>query len=199
MDQPILAVAISGSPSTSSKSTQLGERALARLRQEGARTRRISLADLESDDLLGRTATPDLGAALDVVTAADIVVATTPVYRATFSGLLKVFFDLLPRDALGGKVGLGIATGAAPEHATVIDDLGRLFESVGASVVPGPYGLDSEFRDGRPVAELAVRVDGGALAALQRAQSLVAASTTAPAPAERGPNDPPGERGHVPL
>src|SRR2546427_9572413 len=42
------------------------------------------------------------------VRVADVVVAASPVYRATFSGLLKVFFDLLPRNGLEGKVGVPI-------------------------------------------------------------------------------------------
>ena len=162
-----LVVAISGSPSPSSKSARMAELALRRLADEGARTRRVSLANLDADDLLGRACTPDLSATLRVVADADIVVVSTPVYRATYSGLLKVFFDLLPRNALAGKLGLALASGADPDHATVIDDLCRLFESVGARVVRGPYGLDPDFPDGQPTAALAVQVDRSALAALR--------------------------------
>lgn len=179
-----LAVAISGSPSPASKSTRLAELALRRLADEGARTRRVSLADLSAADLLGRDSGPDLAAALEAVGEADIVVASTPVYRATYSGLLKVFFDLLPRNALAGRVGLALATGADPGHATVIDDLARLFDSVGAHVVRGPYGLDADFEDGRPSDALARHVHRAALAALG------AVGRHPPASPSDGPGDP---------
>lgn len=174
----LIAVGIFGSPSTASKSTLLAERALALFEREGARTHRIALAELDAADLLGRARGPALTDALDAVARADVVVSSTPVYRETFSGLLKVFFDLLPRDALAGRTGLVVATGALAEHARVVEDVGRLFRSVGAIAVPGVYGLESEFRDGRPVAALTARVDRSASAALARTTRLVEARDT---------------------
>jgi FMN reductase len=86
------------------------------------------------------------------VRTATIVVASTPVYRATYSGLLKVFFDLLPVDGLAQKVAVAIATGGSPAHQLVIDHgLRPLFGSVGAVTVPtGIYGTDAGFENGVP-------------------------------------------------
>src|SRR5688572_18510882 len=104
-------VAISGSPSRGSKSRQLLAQALVRFAAAGAVTRSIELIDLPAGALLGREASPAVDAALAAVGAADILVIGTPVYRASYSGLLKVFFDLLEPDALAGKAALLIATG----------------------------------------------------------------------------------------
>ena len=115
------AVGISGSPSSSSKSRMLVEYALARLAARGAVTELVDLATLPADALLGRAAAPALIAALETATRAQIIVAGTPVYRATYSGLLKVFFDLLPQDSLIGKVGVPIVTGHGAAHSLSVD------------------------------------------------------------------------------
>src|SRR5712691_5942977 len=87
-------VGISGSPSPTSKSRVLVEYALAQL---------VALAALPAEPLLGRGTAATVITALEAATRAGIIVAGTPVYRATYSGLLKVFFDLLPQDSLIGK------------------------------------------------------------------------------------------------
>ena len=143
-------VGVSGSPGTASRSRTLLESALGALERYGARTRQIDLAALPADALLARRHDPAVTDALAAVQAARIIVVSTPIYRATYSGLLKVFFDLLPQDALAGKVAVAIATGATPAHFLAIDHGVRpLLASVGAVVVPtSVYGVDSQFRDG---------------------------------------------------
>jgi FMN reductase len=96
-----------------------------------------------------------------------MVVVSTPIYRATYSGLLKVFFDLLPQDALAGRVAIPIATGGGPGHVLAVDHgLRPLLASVGALVTAtGVYGTDAQFRDGAPDAELVDRVERAALEA----------------------------------
>jgi len=86
-------VGISGSPAARSKSRTLLERALAALAARGASTTLIDLAALPADALLGRRRSSDVDDALARVAEATIIVASTPVYRATYTGLLKVFFD----------------------------------------------------------------------------------------------------------
>jgi FMN reductase len=156
-------LAISGSPSRQSKSRRLLDYAVERLGAQGIGGTVLDLCDLPADDLLGRTTTPAIGRALAGVSAARILLVGTPVYRASFSGLLKVFFDLLPPDALSGKVALPMATGGGPAHALVIDHALRpLLASVGALVVPtGVYGTDSQFTAAAVDAALLARVDRG--------------------------------------
>lgn len=160
----LVAVGISGSPSATSKSRVLVEHALAQLEKRGAAIRLIDLATLPGDALLARASASQVTDALARVAEARIVVAGTPVYRATYSGLLKVFFDLLPQDALVGKVGLPIVTGHGMAHSLALDHgLRPLFASIGATVVAhGVYATSEQFADGAPAAELRAAVDRAA-------------------------------------
>ena len=102
---------------------------------------------------------------------------STPVYRATYSGLLKVFFDLLPQDGLAGKIAVAIATGASLGHLLAVDHgLRPLLTSVGAlPVATAVYGTDAQFRDGRPDPALIEQID--------RAVAEALALVTSPVPA----------------
>lgn len=156
----LTAVGISGSPAARSKSRTLLEHALAELRERGVSTTLIDLSALPADALLGRRRAPEVDEALASVSQAAIVVASTPVYRATYSGLLKVFFDLMPVNGLVGKTAIPIATGGSPAHQLVIDHgLRPLFASVGAVITPtGIYGTDSAFENSIPHPTLIARI-----------------------------------------
>jgi len=56
-------------------------------------------------------------AALDAVAHSDLLVVASPTYKATYTGLLKSFFDRYNSDALAGTVSVPVMTGAAPIHA----------------------------------------------------------------------------------
>ena len=101
----LVAVGISGSPSATSKSRSLVEYALAQLGKRGAATRLIDLATLPADALLARGSATQVSDALARVAEARIVVAGTPVYRATYSGLLKSSSTCCPRIAWSGRWG----------------------------------------------------------------------------------------------
>ena len=173
---PLLRViGLSGSPGgRQSRSRQLMLHALARLERAGHGVRPIDLAELPPAGLLGRTTDAEVVRAIDAVVQSDVLVVATPIYRATYSGLLKVFFDLLPADALVGTVVIPIATGGGPGHLLAIDQgLRPLLASLGALVVPlGVYGFESQFRDGVPDSALLARVDQ----AVEQAQVLARAS-----------------------
>ncbi len=174
------AVAISGSPSRHSKSRQLLAHAVGRLIEQGVSTRLFDLAQLSADGLLGRAAADDVAEALQAVAAANIVVASTPVYRATYSGLLKVFFDLLPPSALAGKIGFPIATGGSAAHQLVLDHgLRPLFASVGAVTVPSAtYAFDGQFSSAGPDPLVLLRIERAAGEAI----ALARAANRAPNP-----------------
>ena len=167
-------VGVSGGPSAMSKSRRLLEVVLATLGESGASTTLIDLAALPAEALLGRRASADVQQALASVASAEVVAVSTPVYRATYSGLLKVFCDLFAPGALGGKVAIPIATGGGPAHALCVDHgLRPLLASVGGVVVAaGIYGTDAEFADGVPNASLAGRVRMAAAEALALADGL---------------------------
>ncbi|MGW7439401.1 CE1759 family FMN reductase [Streptomyces sp. NPDC054849] len=78
-----------------------------------------------------------LAAALDAVAAADGLIAVTPVFAASYSGLFKSFFDVIDKDALTGKPVLLGATGGTARHSLVTEHAMRpLFTYLRALVLP---------------------------------------------------------------
>ncbi|MGD6753690.1 CE1759 family FMN reductase [Streptomyces sp. BH105] len=113
-----------------------------------------------------------LAAALDAVAAADGLIAVTPVFSASYSGLFKSFFDLIDKDALTGKPVLVGATGGTARHSLVTEHALRpLFTYLRAIVLPtavyaasedwGEEGLASRIaRAGAELARLMVPAAG---------------------------------------
>src|SRR5207249_1010148 len=143
-------------------------------------TRLVGLVAARAEPVLGRGTSPPVTAALEAATRAGIVVAGTPVYRATYSGLLKLFFDLLPQDSLMGKVGVPIVTGHGAAHSLCVDHgLRPLFASLGATVVASAvYATSAQFQDGAPGPELLQAVDR----AVHEALALATAGLRGPGP-----------------
>lgn len=170
----LTAVGISGSPRAPSKSRLLVERLLDQLATKGAQVQLVDLAVLPADALLSRGTHPQVTAALEATAQAGIVVAGTPVYRATYTGLLKAFFDLFPRDALARGVGVPVVTGAGPEHALAVDHgLRPLFASLSArTIAAAVYATDAQFPNGAPEPAVLAAVDRAAREALVLAESF---------------------------
>jgi FMN reductase len=74
------------------------------------------------------------------------VVVATPVYKAAYSGVLKVFLDLLPQTGLAGKTVLPLATGGSPNHMLALDyALRPVLQSLGAKhILSGIYATDAQ-------------------------------------------------------
>ncbi len=73
------------------------------------------------DAMLTGLVAPELEAAMTTVTSADALVAVTPTFSASYSGLFKSFFDIVEPGALHGKPVLLAATGGTARHSLVID------------------------------------------------------------------------------
>jgi len=88
---------------------------------------------------------------LAAVEQADILVVATPVYRGSYTGLFKHFFDFIHQDALIDKPVMLAATGGSERHALVIDhQLRPLFSFFQARTLPlGVYATDKDFADYR--------------------------------------------------
>ncbi|MGM0386853.1 MAG: CE1759 family FMN reductase [Actinomycetota bacterium] len=59
--------------------------------------------------------------AFEMIGSADGVVALTPLYNTSYSGLFKAFFDVLPEGVLAGRPVLIGATGGTPRHSLALD------------------------------------------------------------------------------
>jgi FMN reductase len=80
---------------------------------------------------------PSLDSALRAVRDADGLIAVTPIFSASYSGLFKMFFDVLERDELAGLPVLIGATGGTVRHSLALEHVVRpLFAYLNAAVVP---------------------------------------------------------------
>lgn len=87
--------------------------------------------------LLTGFASPVLAEVIETVTHADAVIAVTPVFTASYSGLFKTFLDVLDPKALVGTPVLIGATAGTPRHSLVLEHAVRpLFGYLRAVVVP---------------------------------------------------------------
>jgi len=141
-----LVLGLAGSITAPSRSGALVARVLDLLVADGFVSEMIHLSDLPADALLGRRRDPALDAALALAARASILVLGTPIYRASYTGQLKAFFDLLPRDALAGSVTGLIASGAVADHALAIDHALRplVASLAGLSAAQSVYVTDAD-------------------------------------------------------
>lgn len=141
------ALLIADSPSERSRSAALLDAVSQRLHARGALVDRIHIRDLSPQALLlADFGHPTVVAATDQVAKARVLVVATPVYKAAYSGVLKVFLDLLPQTALKGKTVLPLATGGSPHHMLALDyALRPVLQSLGAKhILPGIYATDGQ-------------------------------------------------------
>lgn len=109
-----------------------------------------------------------LRASLDTVAEADALIAASPVFNASYSGVFKMFFDALDHHALTGVPVLIAATAGTARHSLVLDyALRPLFSYLRASTMPTAvfaatedFGQDSDLdpRITRAAGELAERI-----------------------------------------
>jgi len=109
-------------------------------------------------------AAPDLRRALDTVAAADGVLAVTPIFNASYSGLFKAFFDVLEPDALVDVPVLVAATGGTARHSLALEHALRpLFAYLRAVVVPtAVFAASEDWAGGDAHGALASRIDRAA-------------------------------------
>ncbi|KAA2265797.1 NADPH-dependent oxidoreductase [Solihabitans fulvus] len=102
----------------------------------------VDLALLAPFLLDGRTA----GRAFEAMGPNRVVVMASPTFRGAYSGLLKVFLDLLPRHGLSGSVVVPLMTAGIPEHRHVVDTTLRpVLAELGADVpTPGISVLETD-------------------------------------------------------
>jgi FMN reductase len=142
-------VSLSGSPSAVSRSTALLRWCEAQLAPGAHAVHTIALRDLPATALLqAQFHDPELQASLRRVAEADVVLVGTPIYKAAYSGLLKVFLDLLPQDGLAGKQVLPLATGGSLAHLLALDyGLRPVLHALGARhLLDAVFATDGQFQ-----------------------------------------------------
>ncbi|SIT29930.1 FMN reductase [Achromobacter sp. MFA1 R4] len=155
MTRPLHLVAVSGGLQRPSKSAALADHLLDLVADQlPCEQRLVELGQL-APQLAGavwRSHLPEtVERELAAVEQADVLVVTTPVFRGSYTGLFKHFFDFIHQDALIDKPILLAATGGSERHALVIDhQLRPLFSFFQARTLPlGVYATDKDFADYR--------------------------------------------------
>lgn len=112
------------------------------------------------DNLLTGFPNAALREVTDRIARADGVIAVSPIFNASYSGLFKSFFDVLEDDSLDGTPVLIGATGGTARHSLALEHALRpMFAHLRAVVVPtAVYAATEDFADPR----LAARIDRAA-------------------------------------
>ncbi len=113
------------------------------------------------DHLLTGFPSVELRTAIDGVLAADGLIVVSPIFNASYSGLFKLFFDVLEIDSLDGVPVLIAATGGTTRHSLALDHALRpLFAYLGALALPtGVYAASEDWGQAGEAEGLARRID----------------------------------------
>jgi FMN reductase len=116
------------------------------------------------DALLTGYPAPELEATFELVAQADGMIAVTPAFNASYSGLFKSFFDVVPEDALADLPVLIAATGGTERHSLVLEHALRpLFSYLHAVISPtGVYAATEDFGTSSTSVQLGRRIDRAA-------------------------------------
>lgn len=98
---------------------------------------------------------PAAGEAIAAVRSADAAVVASPTYKASFTGLLKLFLDQIPTGGLSGVTAFPLMLGGAWHHGLAPEVfLKPVLVELGATCpMRGLYLLDSDYEDPPGLAE----------------------------------------------
>ena len=140
---------------------------------------RISFADGRPPDQYG----DDTARVVTQIDRANAVLLFSPVYRGSFSGVLKNLLDHLPVDALRGKPCGIVGVGATPHHYLGVDwHLRDVLAWFGAIVAPVSVYLSSADFPGGMVSEDARQQLADLAIAIMRLQTAIGGVAFGPAP-----------------
>ena len=152
--QPLRLTVVSAGLSIPSSTRLLADRLTEAVREQVTTAGRdveiqvVELRDLAVDianNLVAGFPSPSLAEAIETVISADGLIAVTPIFAASYSGLFKSFFDVIDDGALTGKAVLAAATGGTSRHSLALEHALRpLFSYLHAVVVPTAVYAASE-------------------------------------------------------
>ncbi|KJV30044.1 FMN reductase [Luteibacter yeojuensis] len=177
MTRPLRAVAVSGGLQRPSRATALAAHLLDLVASKVACERHLVELGHLAPQLGGAIWRSQLAGPVErellAVEQADVLIVATPVYRGSYTGLFKHFFDFIGQDALVDKPVLLAATGGSERHALMIDhQLRPLFSFFQARTLPlGIYATDHDYVDYQLHNEAVIQ---RARLAVERALPLVA-------------------------
>jgi FMN reductase len=166
----VISAGLSNPSSTRLLADRLGAATVRDLAEQGieAQLDVFELRDYAHD--IGNTlptgfAPPALESVVNAVVSADAIIAVTPIFSTSYSGLFKSFIDIIDPDALTGKPVLIGANAGTARHSLAIDYAIRpLFTYLHAEPVStGVFAASSDWGGSADqVAPLGNRIDRGA-------------------------------------
>lgn len=136
---------ISGSPNAASRLNGLIDYARKEIEALGHVTSTITVVTLPPEDLVhARFGSAAIVEANRLVEEADAVIIASPVYKASYTGVLKAYIDLLPQKGLEGKLVAPLFIGGTLAHLLTIEyALKPVLSTMGARhFVRGVYATD---------------------------------------------------------
>ncbi|WP_433256754.1 FMN reductase [Streptosporangium sp. CA-135522] len=188
--KPLKLVVVSAGLSRPSSTRLLADRLAEATERRLTRERAVEVTVVElrdlATDIANNLVTGFPGVALreavGAVTEADGLIAVTPIFTASYSGLFKSFFDVIDNTALAGKPVLIAATGGTARHSLALEHAMRpLFVYLRALVAPtAVYAASEDWGSGGDA-----RTDGLTARIARAAGELVDLMLRRPAATER--------------
>jgi FMN reductase len=160
---------ITGAPNDQSRLNGLVHYAAKILSEENVSYEIIHVHSLPAEDLItAKFDSEEIKQANRIVEKSDGVIVLTPVYKASYSGILKTYLDLLPQKGLEHKVILSLVLGGSFGHLLAIEyALNPVLSALGAShIVNGVYTVDKQIE----------RIDHNAFSIQEEAQQRLKAA-----------------------
>lgn len=138
-------ILISGSPSKQSKTAKVANYLQKQLQERNHDAQCIHVRDLPAEDLLHAKFTSEaIRHTHELIERADAIIVLSPVYKGSYTGILKAFLDLLPEKAFANKIIAPVVTGGTIAHLLSIEySLKPIFSILGArEILHGVFILD---------------------------------------------------------
>jgi len=151
----VVSAGLSQPSSTRMLADKLAAETVARLGADGIETevQTFELRDVAQDitnNMLTGFPSARLSAVIEAVTGADGLIAVTPIFTTSYSGLFKSFFDVIDNRSLTDMPVLIGATAGTPRHSLALDyALRPMFTYLHAVVVPtGVFAASEDWGSG---------------------------------------------------
>ncbi|WP_077309756.1 NADPH-dependent FMN reductase [Terribacillus halophilus] len=150
-------IILSGSPSRKSRSLLAAAYAGELVKQQGFTADVISITDFKPEDLVyARFDSPAIVVAGKTIENAKALIIASPVYKASYTGVLKALLDVLPQGIFTNKPVLPIMTGGSPAHLLAIDyALKPLIANLKGESLQGVYICDQHILKDNPTEPIA--------------------------------------------
>ncbi|MEO3829200.1 NAD(P)H-dependent oxidoreductase [Actinomadura sp. B10D3] len=162
-------VALVGNPRPGSRTLGVAHTAVRAVQERIEKAGEAQTVDLSAlaPGLLSADPPPEVRDAVDTVGGADVLVVASPTYKATYTGLLKVFLDRFGAGSLASTSALPLLVMGDAKHSLAVEThLRPLLVELGAHVpTPGLALLESQIPDagavvGAWIARIAPQVTG---------------------------------------